>query len=96
MAKREKGYHQLLAEDLDKPEQLRRHLCLDHRGTGATALTCQMCEVPCGYGKRYLELLGLPCTGTQAANKGQQMTAAEQCKRLLGRHKGYRLAEREV
>lgn len=51
------------AEDINDPGELRKHLCLDEKGHRATALGCQICTMPCGYGLRLLELLEIPYKG---------------------------------
>jgi len=51
------------AEEISDPDELRKHLCLDEKGHRATALSCQICEMPCRYGLRLLELMEIPYKG---------------------------------
>ena len=53
------------AEDIRDPDELRKLLCQDEKGHRATALSCQICTMPCGYGMRLLELLEIPYKGVR-------------------------------
>lgn len=53
------------AEEISDPDEARKYVCLDEKGHRATALSCQICEMPCGYGLRLLELLEIPYKGVR-------------------------------
>lgn len=49
-------------QKIKKPSTLRKqYLCVNEEGRAASADDCRQCPLPCGYGMRYLELLGIPC-----------------------------------
>lgn len=46
---------------IKKPSTLRNmYLCVNAKGRTAEAADCMACAAPCGYGLRYLDLLGMP------------------------------------
>lgn len=48
-------------QKIKKPSTLRRtYLCVNDKGRTAEAADCMACAAPCGYGLRYLDLLGMP------------------------------------
>lgn len=48
-------------QKIKKPSTLRNmYLCVNAKGRTAEAADCMACAAPCGYGLRYLDLLGMP------------------------------------
>lgn len=47
---------------------MRGQLCVDDAGHRATAMQCQICDMPCGYGMRYLEMMDIPYQGPGRRN----------------------------
>lgn len=67
------GGHRLLPEMIKDPKRMRGELCIGDDGHRATALQCQICDSPCGYGMRYLELLEIPYKGSRQGNAAKEM-----------------------
>lgn len=68
MAAKIGGGHFLEPGRIKNVRQMRNMLCVDDNGRRATLIRCQQCDAPCGYGLRYLEMMGISYTGTGRRN----------------------------
>lgn len=62
------GGHFLEPGRIKTAKQMRNMLCVDDNGRRATLMRCQQCDVPCGYGLRYLEMMEIPYQGAGRRN----------------------------